>query len=310
ARANAWRDIKVYKDHAFIVADGAGQHGIQVLDLTRLRNITSAQMPMTLAPDTIYTEIASAHNIVINEETGFAYSVGSSSGGTTCGGGLHMVDIREPKKPKFAGCFQDTETGNQRTGYSHDAQCVTYKGPDEKYRGREICFGANETMLSIADVTSKDSTIAISRAAYPNVAYAHQGWLDENHEFFYMNDEGDEVSGTVPTTRTIVWDVRDLDAPVMAKEYVSPAAASVHNRYIVGDLMYESNYASGLRIVDTSNRTGPQEVGLFDTDPGPDTPGFVGSWSSYPFCSSGTIVVTSIGEGVFFLRKKTSRPVS
>src|SRR5690606_26827710 len=91
ARANAWRDIKVYKDHAFIVADGAGQHGIQVLDLTRLRNITSAQMPMTLAPDTIYTEIASAHNIVINEETGFAYSVGSSSGGTTCGGGLHMV---------------------------------------------------------------------------------------------------------------------------------------------------------------------------------------------------------------------------
>jgi choice-of-anchor B domain-containing protein len=310
ARANTWRDIKVYRDHAYIVADGAGQHGIQVVDLTRLRTLQAARMPVTLTPDTIYTQIASAHNIVINEETGFAYSVGSSSGGTTCGGGLHMVDIREPKQPKFAGCFQDTETGNQRTGYSHDAQCVTYRGPDESYRGREICFGSNETMLSIADVTSKDSTIAISRAAYPNVGYAHQGWLDEQHEFFYMNDEGDEVSGTVPTTRTLVWDVRDLDDPVLAKEYFSPVPASDHNLYIVGNLMYESNYASGLRIIDISDRTEPKEVGFFDTNLGADAPGFVGSWSNYPFFASGTIVVTSIGEGVFFLRKKTSRPVS
>ena len=32
--ANVWRDIKVYADHAFIVADGAGQHGVQIFDLT------------------------------------------------------------------------------------------------------------------------------------------------------------------------------------------------------------------------------------------------------------------------------------
>ena len=310
SRANTWRDIKVYKDHAYIVADGAGQHGIQVFDLAKLRNVASAQMPMTFSADTVYDGIASAHNIVINEETGFAYSVGSSSGGTTCGGGLHMVDIREPKQPKFAGCFQDTETGNQRTGYSHDAQCVIYKGPDEKYRGREICLGSNETALSIADVTEKDSTIAISSAAYPNVGYAHQGWLDEQHEYFYMNDEGDEVSGTVPTTRTLVWDVRDLDDPVLAKEYFAPVAASDHNLYIRGDLMYQSNYVSGLRIVDISNRTEPKEVGFFDTVIGPDAPGFDGSWSNYPFFASGTIIVTSGREGVFFLRKKTSRPIS
>ncbi|HEY8470514.1 MAG TPA: choice-of-anchor B family protein, partial [Longimicrobiales bacterium] len=35
---STWRDIKVYKDHAFIVADGAGPHGMQVFDLRRLRN--------------------------------------------------------------------------------------------------------------------------------------------------------------------------------------------------------------------------------------------------------------------------------
>ncbi len=309
SRANTWRDIKVYRDHAFIVADGAGPHGMQVFDLTRLRDVPVAAVPATFTEDAHYDRIASAHNIVINEQTGFAYAVGASSGGETCGGGLHMIDIREPKAPAFAGCFQDTQTGNQRTGYTHDAQCVIYRGPDSRYRGREICFGSNETALSIADVTKKDSTIAISRAAYPNVGYAHQGWLDEQHEYFYMNDEGDETSGTVQNTRTLVWDVKDLEDPVIAMEYFGPSTASDHNLYIVGDLMYQSNYVSGLRIVDISERTAPREVGFFDTVPWNESPGFDGSWSNYPFFPSGTIVVTSGKEGVFLVRRAT-RPIS
>jgi choice-of-anchor B domain-containing protein len=125
----------------------------------------------------LYRRVNSVHNIVINEESGFAYAVGASSGGETCGGGLHMIDIREPKNPQFAGCFSDPQTGRASTGYSHDAQCVMYRGPDERYSGREICLGANETALSIADVTDKANPQALSRASYPNVAYSHQGWL-------------------------------------------------------------------------------------------------------------------------------------
>ena len=33
-----------------------------------------------------------------------------------------------------------------------------------------------------------------------------------------------------------------------------------------------------------------------------DAPGFNGSWSNYPFFKSGTIVVSSIGEGVFLVQ--------
>src|SRR5690606_24011601 len=205
--ANVWRDIKVYKNHAYVVADGSGPHGMQVFDLTRLRNVKDA--PQTFTMDAHYTNINSAHNIVINEETGFAYAVGVNSGGETCGGGLHMIDIREPKNPKFAGCFADPQTGRANTGYSHDAQCVIYKGPDEQYKGREICLGANETMLSIADVTDKQNPKAISRASYPNVGYSHQGWLTEDHRFFYMDDELDELAGSVQRTRTIIWDLTD-----------------------------------------------------------------------------------------------------
>ena len=126
SQTNAWRDIKVFDDHAFIVADGAGQHGMQIFDLTHLRDVRNA--PVEFEPDGLYEEIASAHNIVINEATGTAYAVGVNSGGETCGGGLHMIDINAPKDPSFIGCFADEGTGRQGTGYSHDAQCVTYQG--------------------------------------------------------------------------------------------------------------------------------------------------------------------------------------
>jgi len=302
ARPNAWRDIKVYRDHAYIVADGSGQHGMQVFDLARLRNVTT---PQTFTADTVYERVGSAHNIVINEQSGTAYAVGVNSGGEVCGGGLHMIDIREPKKPKFIGCFADPRTGNAGTGYSHDAQCVTYSGPDEKYRGREICIGSNETAISIADVTDRDSTIALSRASYPNVQYAHQGWFTEDQRFFYMNDEGDEVAGVVPKTRTVIWDVSDLDDPIFVGEFLGVTSASDHNLYVKGDTMYQSNYASGLRIIDISDRKQPREIGFFDTVPaGDNEPGFTGSWSNYPYFRSGTIIFTSIREGLFVVKMR------
>ena len=302
ARGNSWRDIKVYKNHAFIVADGSGPHGMQIFDLTRLREVGNE--PLTFEVDAHYSSIASAHNVVINEESGFAYVVGVNGGGETCGGGLHMVNIQDPLTPIFSGCFAHANTGRQNTGYSHDAQCVIYQGPDSDYTGQEICFSANETALSISDVTDKANPLELSMATYPNVAYTHQGWLDEEQQYFYMNDELDELGGNVTQTRTLVWDVTDLEDPVLALEHFADNASSDHNLYIQGDLMYQSNYVSGLRILDISDRENPEEIGFFDTVPWtPDAPGFDGSWSNYPFFSSGIIIVNSGKEGMFILRK-------
>ena len=298
-----WRDIKVYNDHAFIVSDNAGAHGMQVFDLTQLRDVRNA--PVTFAETAHYDGIFSAHNIVINEETGYAFAVGSSGGGETCGGGLHMINIQDPSNPTFAGCFADPSTGRSGTGYSHDAQCVVYNGPDGDYRGKEICFGSNETALSIADVSDKDNPVAVSHASYPNVAYSHQGWLTDDHRYFYMNDEGDEMSGLVEGTRTLIWDIEDLDDPILLSEYISENQSIDHNLYIRGNLMYQSNYVSGLRIFDISDPANPVPVGYFDTVPWTeDTPTFDGSWSNYPFFESGTIIVTSGSEGLFMLRKR------
>ncbi len=301
ATPNMWRDIKVYKDHAYIVADGAGPHGVQIFDLTQLLHVQGA--PVTFKETAHYDKIASAHDIAINEATGFAYTIGNSAGGETCGGALHMINIQDPEHPVFAGCFADPATGNQKTGYTHDSQCVTYHGPDTRYTGHEICFNASETAVGIADVTDKAAPKAIAVASYPNTSYAHQGWLSEDQAYFFLDDEGDEIAGLTPKTRTIVWDVSKLDEPVLQTEFFGTTSASDHNLYIKGNYMYQSDYVAGLRVIDVKDPKAPKEVGYFDTVPvGENVPGFAGSWSNYPFFKSGTILVTSMREGLFVLK--------
>ncbi len=296
-----WRDIKTYKDHAFIVADGAGEHGMQVFDLTRLRDVSPDEMPALFEPDVHYQRIGSSHNIAINEETGFAYTIGGGGAADTCGGGLHMINIEDPKNPEFVGCSP--------TGGTHDTQCVIYQGPDERYQGRELCLNSNGRVFQISDVTDKDNPVSVASASSPNPAYIHQGWLTEDHRYFYQDDESDVIAGNAATTRTLIWDMSDVEDPVLVKEFMGSMPASAHNLYIKGDLAYQANYLYGLHILDISDPENPREVGFFDTAPYKEGAGFGGAWSNYPFFESGTVIVTSMQEGLFVLKKR-ERPVS
>ncbi len=294
-QTSTWRDIKVYADHAFIVSE-ASNHGVQVFDLTQLRGMTS---PTTFSETAHYDGIGSSHNIAINEETGFAYIVGAGGGSESgCSGGLHMVDIQDPENPTFAGCFS-------QDGYIHDVQCVVYDGPDTDYTGSEICMAANDPVVTIVDVTDKSNPVQVSQIPYPNDAYTHQGWLTEDQRYFIANDEIDELNFGF-NTRTLVFDVSDLDSPEFLREYFHPTASTDHNLYVKGRYAYQSNYTSGLRIVDLGRLIsggGPVvEIASFDTYPPNDASGFGGgSWSNYPYFESGIVIVSDQGGGLFVL---------
>lgn len=294
-----WRDMKVYADHVYVVADRITGHGMQVLDLTRLRGLTEFT---ELDADARYREVSAVHNLAINEETGFAYAVGSNSGGESCGGGLHMIDLSDPKNPNFAGCYAAEGTGWGGTGYTHDVQCVVYRGPDSEHAGREICVGSNETAIVVFDVTDKANPVTVSTATYADHDYVHQGWLSEDHRYFYQNDELDERNNRVSRTRLLVWDVTDLDDPVLVKEHLGPSEAVDHNLYVRGGLIYHSNYTFGVRILDIADPANPVERGYFDTVPDRDDHTFAGSWSTYPWFESGIFVASSWDEGLFVLR--------
>lgn len=290
-----WRDIKVHADHALIVSEASG-HGMQVFHLEELRNVTTP--PVTFTESGHYAGFGSAHNIVVDNDTGFAYAVGTN----TCSGGLHMIDVSDPDNPVGAGCFSTD-------GYTHDAQCVTYAGPDADYTGRELCFNSNEDTLTIVDVTDKANPVQVSRTPYDGSGYTHQGWLTEDHARFLLDDELDET-GFGHNTRTRVWDLADLDAPSVAFSYYGSLPASDHNLYVHQGHAYQANYRSGLRILDLAGIAagGLSQVAYFDIYPANDNPGFAGAWSLYPYFASGTVVVSGIGEGLFVLRPTLCTP--
>ncbi len=293
-RASVWRDIKVYKNHAFIVSEAAG-HGVQVVDLTALRGHTGDRQ--VLLPVVTYTNVNRAHNIVINEETGFAYAVGTS-GGESCGGGLHAINISSPEAPTFAGCITDLRS---RLGYTHDSQCVVYHGPDTHFVGKEICFSSNEDSISIVDVSDKLNPAFLGLATYANSQYVHQAWLSEDQKYLFQNDELDEYQHVVTHTRTMVWDVTDLNDPVLAKEFISANTSIDHNMYVKGNRLYQSNYIDGLHVLDISDPTNPAEAAFFDTHPQTFTSVWDGTWSNYPYLRSGAVAIASDPDGVFII---------
>jgi len=301
-----WRDVKVYANHAFVVSEN-DDHGMQVLDLNQLRDVDVSDAPMTFEAAAHYDGISHSHNIGINEDTGYAYVVGSDE----CIGGPHMVDISDPANPTFAGCFADH-------GYTHDIQCVVYRGPDADYSSREICFGSNANFdgtpflntLSIADVTDKSNPVGISNVEYSDDGYSHQGWLTPDQAYFLHSDELDELFfGNA--TRTRIWDVTDLDNPTVIGVFDNTTASIDHNIYVQGGYAYASNYTSGLRVYDVSNVASGQlsEVAYFDVYPENDNASFEGgTWSNYPFFSQkGVVAVTGMDRGLFILQPRIAR---
>ncbi|MBN4057877.1 choice-of-anchor B family protein [Olleya sp. AH-315-K02] len=290
-----WRDVKVYQDYAFVVADHAGAHGMQIFDLSRLRNV--ANPPETFTADARYTGFGSAHNIVINEDSGYAYAVGTS----TFSGGPHFINIQNPTNPIAAG-------GYSADGDSHDAQVVTYNGPDSDYTGREIYIGSNGSEVVIVDVTDKNNPVNISTINYSNLGYTHQGWFTEDLNYFVVGDELDELNSLVASTRTLFFDFSDLDNPSFKTEYLGPTAAIDHNAYTKQNQLFLANYTAGVRILDISNlgSSSINEVGFFDTYPPHNNTSFNGAWNVYPYFPSGNIIISDIEGGLFIIRQSTN----
>ena len=151
-KENLWKDIKVKGNVAYVVSEQP-DHGLQMFDLTRLLDL-SPSYARVLEPDKVLrgeSWFSTAHNLVINrgdEDSNLLIAVGVDS--NFCKGGMFIMDIARPLLLARRTCFDGD-------GYVHDAECVTYRGPDQDFQGREICFACNEDAVAIVDVTTVSS---------------------------------------------------------------------------------------------------------------------------------------------------------
>ena len=315
---SSWRDMKVYNDHVYIVSE-AGDHGLQVFNLANLRGIDSEQV---FSADYTDKSFGQAHNIAINEDSGYAYIAGARTKG------IYALNLSNPLAPKL-------ELEGSQFGYSHDAQIVNYKGPDQDYFGKEIYIGSNENKVDIVDVTDKSEPKLISTFLYDH-QYTHQAWLTDDHKYALLGDELDEVDSNYELkadakTRTVIIDLSDLEKPSLHHDYEAETKAIDHNGYVKGTEFFLASYTAGLRVLDILNidQKSISEIGFFNTfidhndsglpnsttvksqDPDGDHSGkkgnseaFNGAWSVYPFFKSENIIISDINSGLFIVKKQ------
>jgi hypothetical protein len=117
-----------------------------------------------------------------------------------------------------------------------------------------------------------------------------------------VDDELDET-GTV-YTRTHVFNVESLTNPFYVGYHSGTTFAKDHNLYIKGNLIFEANYQAGLQVlrIDNIGAASMTQVAHFDIYPTANTHNYNGAWSSYPYFSSGNIIVSGIEQGLFVLQ--------
>ena len=240
---STWRDLEVVGNHVYIVSEASG-HGMQVFDLTRLRGV---EEPKNWTEDAhlggFGRRTRSRPTRSPRSCTSTAPPAASRSARTAAADRSWSTSATVSTR-SLAGC-------NGQDGYTHDMQCAIYHGPDTAHQGKEICLGSNEDTLTITDVTDKAHPDQLSRTGYATAAYVHQGWFTKNHKYFLSNDELDEAGGEVDTTTTYMWDLRDLDNPVMMGGFEHGTQSIDHQLFIKNNIATESNYMSGVRVLGT-----------------------------------------------------------
>jgi choice-of-anchor B domain-containing protein len=284
--SSQWADIKVYQNVAYVVTERS-ESGIQVIDMSNIDGIES-RVSLIRTIDSP----GRSHTITVDTASGFLYTCGSreSTGSTTC------WDLTDPRNPVRVGV--PSITGGT---YVHEGTAFTYPA-GTPYAGKQVLFASSAfDGLMIWDVTNKNNPILMSTVVYPQLGYTHQAWMSDDLRYMYLNDEFDETTYSIPT-RTLVFDIQDLDNASYVTSYTNGNTSIDHNLYVRDGYVVSSNYTSGIRIWSTHNNpTAPTEVGWFDTYPADDTPVYEGTWSNYPFFPSGTIIASDINRGLFIL---------
>ena len=292
-----WRDIETYNNYLFVGSEAAG-HGLQIFDLMQLDGVTNA--PVVFSESAFYEGFGKSHTITINQQTGYCYCNGTN----TFEGGLHIVDISDPLNPTLAGGFAVD-------GYTHDCFVWSYDGPDAAFTGQELVFACNEDKLTIVNVNDKTDCFAVGSYDYGSaitVGYIHQGWVTKDKAHFLINDELDEVNlgndNQPYGTRTHIFDISSLSNASYIGYYEGTSTSIDHNLYVKDQFVYESNYRSGVRVLDAVKVSDGilNEVAYFDLFPANDFAQFSGTWSNYPYLPSGINIATSMYSGFFILK--------
>ncbi|MEM7574730.1 MAG: choice-of-anchor B family protein [Bacteroidota bacterium] len=280
-----WRDIKVYGDYAYCVADQRSE-GLQIIDLSNLP--TSASI--------VYQSTAffqRTHNIYIDEQSAsgipLLYVLGSNSSAQR--DGVRVLSLANPIAP-----VQIASEPLPGGGYIHDAFV----------RGDTLYANHGNNGMYIWDMIDPDNPVLLGDLSfYPDAGYNHSSWLTEDGSHIVFCDEtfGTGVKIAALTDAPLGGlDINITDNFRSTLEAPSATNSIAHNPYILGDsLVVISYYHEGVQVFDISDPTDVTLAGYYDTWTNSDYNSFDGVWGAYPYLPSGRILGSDVQEGLFVL---------
>lgn len=240
----------------------------------------------------------------------YAYTVtGSGDGGTDLG---RIVDLSDPTDPVVVGSFPSSHNlfidergfmyleipGLRIYDLNADPEdpgfvwaTNTTGGHDATVVGDRL-YDFHGGGTNIYDIRDRAQPQLLSPVSHPAISYHHNGWPSTDGRYLFITDE--LASGS--TADVTIWDITQVDDPIMAAT-ISDPSATVHNVFVVGDMLFASYYTAGFRVFDVSN---PGEPGLvYEHDTAPVSgEGWDGAWGVYPFAPSGNVYVSDMRSGL------------
>jgi choice-of-anchor B domain-containing protein len=296
---NLWKEIKTYKNIAYVTTEGGG--GLQIIDLSGLPDTNIAAYKVySYVGDTVRNKVDTAiigkmgafHALHVDTTKGFVYLFGGSG---TVSNGAVIFDLKpDAYRPKYAGKFNIGPVLNNST-YIHDG----YVDNDTLFAG--MIYNGNFTTV---DCRNKLAPVVLASTATP-LAFTHNVWLTPDRKTILATDER-------TNSYLASYDISNLsNIKLLDKVRNLSDSSIVHNTHILrnGNYAVSSWYKDGVNITDITRPQNMVVVGTYDTYPQGKGNGFAGAWGVYPFLPSGNLVVSNYesGGGMFVLTPQYKR---
>ena len=195
-------------------------------------------------------------------------------------GDFRLIDLTDPASPvqvsdwgiqDIGGPFYEGQGCESDANYGHGAE------PSDD--GKLVFLSYWDSGFISLDLTDPTQPLFRGRTIYPANADgdAHSASDDDTRQLLFSADE-DFCKNSGPGIEKgqgylRVWDYSNLAAPIQIGEYRTPNSIgtntraagdySIHNALVVGTDVYISWYSDGIRVLDASDPTKPEEVAYF-----------------------------------------------
>ena len=196
------------------------------------------------------------------------------------GGGIRLVDVSDPKRPKLLGAVNDIP-GGTHTLTVYPGKPLIYSSPN-----------------GLANVQGVESIIDVSDPAKPKVVGSYTPAANSCHDLSFFVTKEEQLAFCPGTSGLEIWDVSDPVAPAMISKTANPAiqyhhsAVATHDgKYlVVGDEAVGASDCVGgvtgsLWVYDISAREVPLLVGHWGPQRGP-LPAGSSNYNRNTWCSA------------------------